>query len=318
MIAAPPSETEQPATPPVVVEDALLITPEGHGLTIIIPAYNEAGSVGHAVEALRQFKPAAELLVVDDGSTDTTAEEARGAGARVLRHPYNKGNGAAVKTGIRAATGAVVLMMDADGQHRPEDAEKLLALIGDYDLVVGARTLGTNRGVVRDLGNAFFNRLASYLSGRPIPDLTSGFRAFKRDHLLEFIHLLPNGYSYPTTSTLSFIKAGYNVGFVPIAARKAAGKSQIKIVRDGVKFVTIMLRIITLFSPMKVFLPIGALFLLLGLIYGVGNFALDPTHRIPNGALFLLMTGVFTFLFALISEQIAAMRFENTQRWPRE
>jgi glycosyltransferase involved in cell wall biosynthesis len=299
-------------------EEAPLITPDGHGLTIVIPAFNEAGSVGATVAALRGFKPAAEILVVDDGSRDGTPEEARAAGARVLRHPYNKGNGAAVKTGIRAARGAVVLMMDADGQHRAEDAERILAQIGEYDLVVGARTLATNRGVVRDLGNAFFNRLASYLSGRHIPDLTSGFRAFKRDHIMEFIHLLPNGYSYPTTSTLSFVKAGYNVAFVPIAARKAVGKSQIKLVRDGVKFVTIILRIITLFSPMKVFLPLALLFFLAGAGYGVGNFLIDPSHRIPNGALFLLMTSVFVFLFALISEQIAAMRFENTQRWPRE
>ena len=306
-VAEPAPDSEPPAP---------LITPEGQGLSIVLPAYNEAGSVGPTVAALRQYKPAAEILVVDDGSTDATAAEARAAGARVLRHPYNKGNGAAVKTGIRAAGGAVVLMMDADGQHQPADADRLLALIGEYDLVVGARTLATNRGFLRDAGNAFFNRFAGYLVWRPIPDLTSGFRAFKRDHMLEFIHLLPNGYSYPTTSTLSFIKAGYNVAFVPIAARKAAGRSQIKIVRDGLRFVQIMLRIATLFSPMKVFLPISLLFLLTGAAYGLGNYVL--AHRIPNGALLLLITSVFIFLFALISEQIAAMRFESTQRWPRE
>ena len=263
---------------------------------------------------VRALKPAAEVIVVDDGSSDDTAQHARANGARVVRHPYNKGNGAAIKSGLRAATGAVVLMMDADGQHRPEDIEGVLAGVGDYDLVVGARTLGADRGRVRDLGNACFNSLASYLVGRPIPDLTSGFRAMRHSLIMEFIHLLPNGYSYPTTSTLSFIKAGYNVQFVPIRARKASGKSQIKIIRDGTKFVVIILRIVTLFSPMKIFLPLSALIFLLGLIYSIGNVALAAGHRIPGGGIVLLMTSIFVFLFGLISEQIAAMRFESTQR----
>ena len=294
------------------------IGPDGRGLSIIIPAYNEGESIGTVLAKVRGLKPAAEVVVVDDGSTDDTAAHARAAGAHVVRHPYNKGNGAAIKSGLRAAAGDVVLMMDADGQHRPEDIERVLAGVGEYDLVVGARTLGTNRGMLRDAGNAFFNRLASYLVGRPIPDLTSGFRAMRHARIMEFIHLLPNGYSYPTTSTLAFIKAGYNVAFVPIQARKASGKSQIKLIRDGTKFVVIILRIITLFSPMKIFLPLAALLFVLGIGYGIENFALAADHRIPNGAAVLIMTSIFVFLSGLISEQIAAMRFENTQRLPDE
>jgi glycosyltransferase involved in cell wall biosynthesis len=281
---------------------------------VIIPAFNEGESISYVLGKIRQLKPAAEVIVVDDGSTDNTAAAALAEGVRVVRHPYNKGNGAAIKSGLRAATGEVVLMLDADGQHRPEDIEQVLGGIGEYDLVVGARTLGANRGMVRDLGNGFFNSLASYLVGRPIPDLTSGFRAMRRALIMEFIHLLPNGYSYPSTSTLAFIKAGYNVNFVPILAKKATGKSQIKILKDGTRFVVIILRIVTLFSPMKVFGPISGILMLAGLLYGLLNVAITPEHRVPNGAVILLMSSVFIFLFALISEQIAAMRLEHTQR----
>ena len=304
----------RPLTPSRVGHSPLLPA-DGRGLTVIIPAYNEGDSISYVLGKIRQLKPAAEVIVVDDGSTDNTAQAALALGARVVRHPYNKGNGAAVKSGLRAATGAVVLLIDADGQHQPEDIERVLAGIGEYDLVVGARTLGAARGMVRDLGNGFFNRLASYLVGRPIPDLTSGFRAMRRPLIMEFIHLLPNGYSYPSTSTLSFIKAGYNVQFVSIQAKKAHGKSQIKIVKDGTKFVVIILRIVTLFSPMKVFLPLSAVLFVLGLLYGLGNVALTVEHRFPNGAVIGIMSSIFIFLFGLISEQIAAMRLERTQRY---
>jgi glycosyltransferase involved in cell wall biosynthesis len=315
--AAGPAGRGAPSAP-LTPADAAWASPigaDGRGLSVIIPAYNEGDSISYVLGKTRALKPAAEIIVVDDGSSDNTAAAALAGGARVVRHPYNKGNGAAIKSGLRAASGDVVLMLDADGQHQPEDIERLLAGIGEYDLVVGARTLGANRGLIRDAGNAFFNRLASYMVGRPIPDLTSGFRAMRRPLIMEFIHLLPNGYSYPTTSTLSFIKAGYSVQFVPIEARKAAGKSQIKILKDGTKFVVIIFRIVTLFSPMRVFLPLSALLFLLGLIYAVGNVTLAADHRIPNGAVIMLMVSIFCFLFGLISEQIAAMRFENTQRF---
>jgi len=314
---APAAAAPEPAPAPAPValpRPASPIGPHGEGLSVVIPAYNEGDSIGVILGKIRQLKPAAEVIVVDDGSSDNTAPAAAGHGVRVVRHPYNKGNGAAVKTGIRAAHGEVVLLIDADGQHQPEDIERVLAGIGEYDLVVGARTQGAARGMVRDVGNAFFNHLASYMVGRPIPDLTSGFRAMRRPLILEFIHLLPNGYSYPTTSTLSFMKAGYNVQFVPIRARKASGKSQIKVIKDGTKFVVIIFRIITLFNPMRVFLPLSLVLFAFGMIYGLSNVALN--HRIPNGAVIVIMTSILVFLFGLISEQIAAMRFESTQRMP--
>ncbi|HET9495589.1 MAG TPA: glycosyltransferase family 2 protein [Chloroflexia bacterium] len=285
-----------------------------YSLSVVIPAYNEGDSVHRVVEKIRDLRPHAEIIVVDDASKDNTAEVARDAGARVIRHPYNKGNGAAVKTGIRAARGDVVLLLDADGQHPPEDINHVLAGIGEYDLVVGARTRQSETSWVRDLGNGIFNGLASYLAGRRIPDLTSGFRAMKRDMILEFIHLLPNLYSYPTTSTLAFMKAGYNVGFVDITARKGTGRSNTKILRDGVRAVMIILRIITLFAPLKIFLPLSILLFLTGILYGVWNIWVMNIPRIPNGSVMLILSSLFIFLFGLISEQIAALRFEHSQR----
>lgn len=287
---------------------------DSYSLSIIIPAFNEGDSVGNVIRKLQQLRPGAEIIVVDDGSKDNTTEAARAAGASVVRHPYNKGNGAAVKTGLRAAHGDVVLLLDADGQHPPEDIERVLAGMGEYDLVVGARTRQSETHWVRDLGNSIFNNLATYLSGHKIPDLTSGFRAMKRDLIMEFIHLLPNLYSYPTTSTLAFLKAGYNVQFVPITSRKGTGRSNTKILRDGTRAVVIIMRMITLFAPMKIFLPLSLGLFVLGVLYGLANIFLFGINRIPNGSVLLIMSSLFIFLFGLISEQIAAMRFENSQR----
>jgi glycosyltransferase involved in cell wall biosynthesis len=242
--------------------------------------------------------------VVDDGSTDKTAEAAAAAGARVVRHPYNKGNGAAVKTGIRHATGEFVLIVDADGQHPPEVAQQLSSLLGEYDLVVGARAADTQATPGRRAGNSALNALASYLTGRPIPDLTSGFRGARRECLREFLHLLPNGFSYPTTSCLAFLKAGLNVTFVPVTARPRVGTSKIRVVRDGVRFVLIILKIVTLYSPLKVFFPISAVSFLLGLLYGIWNVAVHG--KIPMGSALLIQLAVVVFLFGLISEQIAS------------
>src|SRR5438874_2446980 len=287
---------------------------DGYTLSVVIPAYNEGDAIHKVIAKIRELRPDAEIVVVDDGSKDNTAQVALEAGARVLRHPYNKGNGAAVKTGLRNAHGEVVLLLDADGQHPPEDIERVLAGIGEYDLVVGARTRDSESAWIRDFGNAVFNNLATYLSGRKIPDLTSGFRAMKRDLILEFIHLLPNLYSYPTTSTLAFIKAGYNVQFVPIKARKGTGRSNTRILRDGTRAVVTILRMITLFAPMKIFLPISVALFVLGVLYGIVNIFLWGINRIPNGSVLLILSSLFIFLFGLISEQIAAMRFENSQR----
>lgn len=278
-------------------------------VSIVIPAMNEAGAIGPVIERLRQFAPWREILVIDDGSIDGTAAEAAAAGARVIRHPYNKGNGAAVKTGIRHATGEFILIVDADGQHSPDDAQRLVAPLGAYDLVVGARSTETQATPGRRAGNAALNALASYLTGRPVPDLTSGFRGARRECLREFIHLLPNGFSTPTTTTLAFIKAGYNVTFLPIDAKQRSGQSKIRFARDGAKFLLILLKVITLFSPLRIFAPISVAAFVVGTAYGLLNIAL--AGRIPNGAVLLILFSVMVLLVGLVSEQIAALRLEG-------
>ena len=278
-------------------------------VSIVIPAMNEADAIGDVVARLRAHASWHEIIVVDDGSRDATGERAHAAGARVVRHPYNKGNGAAVKTGIRNATGEFVLIVDADGQHQPEDAGRLVERLGEYDLVIGARAGTTQANIRRRVGNALLNWLASYLTGRRIPDLTSGFRAARREHLGEFLHMLPNGFSTPTTTTLAFIRAGYNVAFEPIDARPRVGRSKIKLARDGAKFFLILLKVITIFSPLRIFLPMSAGSFLVGIAYGVWN--VYAHGRLPNGAVLLILFAVVVFLVGLVSEQIATLRFER-------
>jgi len=277
--------------------------------TVLVPAFNEAKAIGAVVTGLAAAGAWHEIIVVDDGSADCTREAAERAGARVIRHPYNKGNGASVKSGIRAATGEFVLIIDADGQHRPEDATTLVARLGEYDLVVGARSQATQASIARRLGNAALNGLASYLTGRAIPDLTSGFRAARREYLREFIHLLPNRFSTPTTTTLAFVKAGYSVAFVPVEAMARVGSSKIRLVRDGAKFMLITLKIVTLFSPLRVFLPIGAASFVLGASYAAWTIATQS--HVTNSSVLLIMLAVIVFLVGLVSEQIAALRFEG-------
>jgi len=276
---------------------------EPPSVSVIIPAYNEEEAIGPLVAEVKKAGRWREVLVVDDASTDRTAERAEAAGARVVRHPYNKGNGAAVKTGVREARGEAVLLMDGDGQHDPADMSRLAEPLGVYDMVIGARA-AADQAPVRALGNAIFNRLASWLTGRPIPDLTSGFRAARRDRMLEVLPLLPNGFSYPTTSCLAFLKAGHNVAFVSVTARAGTGRSKIRAARDGVRFLLIILKIITLYSPLKIFFPLSAASLLLGLAYGAWNVARHG--KIPMGSALLIQLAVVVFLFGLISEQIAA------------
>ena len=276
-------------------------------VSVIVPAMDESDAIADVVAGLRAAAPWHEVIVIDDGSSDETASRAERAGARVIRHPYNKGNGAAVKTGIRNASGAFVLIVDADGQHQPSDALRVADRLGDFDLVVGARSAATQATIARRAGNALLNHLASYLAGRPIPDLTSGLRGARRECLCEFLHLLPNGFSTPTTTTLAFIRAGYNVAFEPVEARPRVGHSKLRVARDGAKFFLILLKVITIFSPLRVFVPLSALAFIVGAIYGLVNFA--AAGRIPNGAVVLLLFAVMVFLVGLVSEQISSLRF---------
>jgi len=281
-------------------------------VSIVIPAMNEADSIAAVVSQLRAAALWHEIIVIDDGSADDTAARASGAGACVVRHPYNKGNGAAVKSGIRHATGEYVLIVDADGQHPPEDAQRIVARLGEFDLVIGARAAHTQATAARRAGNALLNNLASYLTSRPIPDLTSGFRAARTECLREFLHLLPNGFSTPTTTTLAFIKAGYNVAFEPIDARQRSGRSKIRFAQDGARFFLILLKIVTLFSPLRIFLPLSALSFAVGSIYGIWN--MIATGKIPNGAVILILFAVIVFLVGLVSEQVASLRFEGPRK----
>jgi glycosyltransferase involved in cell wall biosynthesis len=280
-------------------------------VSVVIPAYNEADAISNVVAALKAAAAWHEIIVVDDGSKDGTAVAASAAGATVVTHPYNKGNGAAVKSGIRRATGEFILIVDGDGQHRPEDSRRLVGRLGEYDLVIGARSASTQATHARRFGNSALNWLASYLTGREIPDLTSGFRGARTEHLREFIHLLPNGFSTPTTTTLAFIKGGYNVAFEPVEARSRVGESKIRLARDGAKFLMIILKIVTLFSPLRIFLPLSLASFALGAAYALWTIATQS--HITNSSVLLIMLAVIVFLVGLVSEQISALRFEGRQ-----
>ena len=280
--------------------------------SIVIPAFNEAASIGPLISALCSAASWHEVLVIDDGSTDATADQAAAAGARVIRHPYNKGNGAAVKTGIRRAMGRFILIVDADGQHRPADAARLVSHLDAYDLVVGARSGQSQATAVRRLGNDLLNRVASYLAERPVPDLTSGFRAARRECLLEFVHLLPNGFSTPTTTTLAFMKAGYSVRFEPVEAAPRAGVSKIRLGPDGVRFFLILLKVITIYSPLRIFLPISAAAFVLGAAYAV--WTIVTQSHVTNSSVLLILMSIVILLVGLVSEQIASLRFEGRPR----
>jgi glycosyltransferase involved in cell wall biosynthesis len=275
-------------------------------VSIVIPAYNEAAVIADVVSALARAGGWREILVVDDGSADETGPRAAAAGARVIRHPYNKGNGAAVKTGVRQATGEYIVILDADGQHRVEDALNVIPNLGEYDLVVGARDPSTHATLVRRIGNAGLNWIATYLTGRDIPDLTSGLRGARREYLREFLHLLPNGFSTPTTTTLAFLKAGYNVTFVPATAAARVGSSKIRTSRDGLKFFLILVRVITIFSPMRIFLPISAVSFAVGAGYAI--WTIVTQSHVTNSSVLLILFSVVVFLVALVSEQISALR----------
>ncbi len=251
--------------------------------------------------------------MVDDGSHDATSVVALEAGVRVLRQPYSKGNGAAVKAGARAARGEILIFMDADGQHQPEDIPRLLEKLEEgHDMVVGARSRNSQAGLHRATANGFYNRLASWMVGHRVADLTSGFRAVRADRFRQFLYLLPNGFSYPTTITMSFFRAGYSVAYVPIHAPQRIGRSHLRILRDGARFLVIIFKIGTLYSPLKLFAPVSAVFFTAGLAYYAYTFA--TLHRFTNMSALLLICAIMVFLIGLVSEQITALMYKDGER----
>ena len=279
-------------------------------VSIVLPAKNESAAIGQTLAQIQQLQLAHEIIVVNDGSTDQTKQVAETAGAKVVTHPYSKGNGAAIKTGARTATGDIIVFMDADGQHDPQDIPRLIEKIEQgYDLVVGARQKGSQASVGRGIANALYNNLATYMTEQKVEDLTSGFRAVRADKFREFLYLLPNGFSYPTTSTMAFFRAGYSVTYVPIHAAKRIGKSHIQPLKDGIRFFLIIFKIATLFSPLKMFLPISViLFLMATAWYG---YTLYEYHRFTNMSALLYTGSVMIFLMGLISEQITALMYKE-------
>ena len=280
-------------------------------LSIVIPAKNESAAIGSVVAAARDAYPEAEIIVVDDGSSDTTGEVAEAAGATVVQHPESLGNGAAVKAGARIAGGDIIAFMDGDGQHDPNELGPLLQKLEDgYDMAVGARNSGSHANMGRLFANGLYNGVASLLTGRKIPDLTSGFRVARAKLFKEFLYLLPNGFSYPTTITMAFLRSGYPLCFVPIEAASRVGKSHIRPIRDGVRFMVIIFKVATLYSPLKIFLPISGLFFVTGL--GYYAYTYTTAGRFTNMSMLVISAAVIVFLIGLISEQITALTYSKS------
>ncbi|RKG51437.1 glycosyltransferase family 2 protein [Acinetobacter cumulans] len=279
-------------------------------ISVVLPAKNESGAIGTTVSMIVQLEVVDEIIVVNDGSTDNTKEVAERAGAKVVTHPYSKGNGAAIKTGAREASGDIIIFMDADGQHNPQDIFSLIEQINQgYDLVVGARQQGSQASIGRGIANSLYNNLATYMTEQKVEDLTSGFRAVRADKFREFLYLLPNGFSYPTTSTMAFFRAGYSVTYIPIHAAKRIGKSHIQPIKDGIRFFLIIFKIATLFSPLKMFLPIAVVMFLIAT--GWYGYTLWDVGRFTNMSALLYTGSVMIFLMGLISEQITALMYKD-------
>jgi glycosyltransferase involved in cell wall biosynthesis len=289
---------------------------ERYYTSIVIPVFNEAANLGKLLAKINDLRlPRAEIIVVDDGSTDDSPVVAAQAGATVVRHPYNVGNGAAIKSGIRAARGKFLVFMDGDGQHKPEDIPKLLKEAENFHMVVGARSKGSNTRFHRNVANLIYNLLATYVTQFPVKDLTSGFRVLERLDALRFIDLLPNTFSYPTTLTLAFLRSGLTLKYLPIQTLYRTGQSKISLVTDGVRFLLIITKIATLFSPFRVFLPVSFFFFLAGLTNYLYTYL--SQGRLTNMSVFMWTTAVIIFMLGLVSEQIAALRMERQHATPK-
>lgn len=287
-------------------------------LSIVLPAKNEEAGLSFFLPKLAELYPDTEIIVVNDGSTDGTQSVCEQAGVRVLSHPYSKGNGAAIKSGARAATGDIIVFMDGDGQHDPEDIARLLYKMEEgYDMVVGARGgLSDQASVARWGANSVYNRLASWMVNKEIPDLTSGFRAVRRKKFLSFLYLLPNGFSYPTTSTMAFFRAGYSVGFVPIKVSQRVGKSHINVLRDGVRFFLIIFKIGTLYSPLKVYFPTAVGVAGIGFLNYLLAWATSGSLRFTNMSSVMVLAGMIIFLMGLLSEQLTNLQYKDVDSDP--
>ncbi|MCH7912892.1 MAG: glycosyltransferase family 2 protein [Deltaproteobacteria bacterium] len=284
-------------------------------ISVVLPVFNEAQNLGRLLDRLQSLElPDSEVIVVDDGSTDGSGEIAEKRGVRLVRHPYNIGNGAAIKSGIRAARGRLLVLMDGDGQHQPEEIPALLAEAHRYDMVVGARGKGSMLRFHRTVANLLYNALASYVTRFKVEDLTSGFRVVSREDAVRFIDLLPNTFSYPSTLTLAFLRSGLTIKYVPIKTLYRSGQSKISLITDGIRFLLIITRITTLFSPFRVFLPVSVFFF----TAGIGNYLYTyiTQNRFTNMTVFLLTTAVIVFMLGLVSEQIALLRMERRSSFP--
>jgi glycosyltransferase involved in cell wall biosynthesis len=283
-------------------------------VTVIVPAHNEADQIGRLVREIGDSLPLARIIVVNDGSTDGTAEIAAAAGAEVINHPYPRGNGAAIKAGARAASSEIAIFMDGDGQHNPADLPRLLTKLAEgYDMVVGARTMDSHASIWRRVANGLYNRFASLIVGYPIADLTSGMRAVRLAKFRRFLYLLPNGFSYPTTSTMAFFRAGYAVGYLPIRAARRSGqsKSHIRPLHDGVRFLLIIIKIGSLFSPMRLFVPVSGLLFLTGLGYYLWTYL--TLERFTNMGMLLFLAALIIFMIGILAEQVAALHYRETE-----
>lgn len=284
-------------------------------LSIVLPAKNEAENLAKLLPLLLQYQPEAEIIVVNDGSTDNTQSVvAQFESVRCINHPRSIGNGGAIKTGARAASNSTIVFMDADGQHKPEQIADLLAMHEQgFDMVVGARSMKDQASILRLVANRVFNRLASVMTGFKIEDLTSGFRLVNRQRFLSILYLLPNKFSYPTTSTIAFFRMGYFVGYVPIVTETRGGKSHIRLFRDGLKFLIIILKIGSLYSPMRLFLPVSLILFILATGWYMSTYL--TSGRFTNMSMLLYVSSLLTFLIGVVSEQVSALHYRDTQRF---